>query len=198
MSGKRPAQTMRKKNGGRPMTTVTILSGSPSRVSKTNRVAEWVKEQLQRLGHTVYLVRLRDLPAEDLLYANDSSEPIAQTHEWIRQSKAIIVLSPVYKGSYTGILKAYLDLLPEKALKEKLVVPIVTGGTIAHLLALEYALKPIFSILGARTILHGVFILDWTLGHDDEGRIVLSDDLLSRMQEVIQAVSQLNEDRAVS
>ncbi|MEB3750249.1 NADPH-dependent FMN reductase [Geobacillus sp. FSL W8-0032] len=180
------------------MTTVTILSGSPSRVSKTNRVAEWVKEQLQRLGHTVYLVRLRDLPAEDLLYANDSSEPIAQTHEWIRQSKAIIVLSPVYKGSYTGILKAYLDLLPEKALKEKLVVPIVTGGTIAHLLALEYALKPIFSILGARTILHGVFILDWTLGHDDEGRIVLSDDLLSRMQEVIQAVSQLNEDRAVS
>jgi FMN reductase len=171
------------------MAVVTIVSGSPSHTSKTNQVAEWVKGQLQQLGHTVHFIRLRDLPAEDLLYARSSSDPIAQTHQWIHQSKAVIVLSPVYKGSYTGILKAYLDLLPEKAFAGKLIVPIVTGGTIAHLLAIEYALKPIFSILGAREILHGVFILDWTLGHDSEGRLVLSDDLLSRMEEVIHSVS---------
>lgn len=175
------------------MTTVAIISGSPSHTSKTNRVAEWVSEQLQQLGHTVHFIRLRDLPAEDLLYAHSSSEPIAETHDWIRQSRAVIALSPVYKGSYTGILKAYLDLLPEKAFAGKLVVPIVTGGTIAHLLALEYALKPIFSILGAREILHGVFILDWTLGHDDEGRLVFSDDLLSRMEEVIHSISHGSE-----
>ncbi len=110
------------------MTTVAIISGSPSHTSKTNRVAEWVSEQLQQLGHTVHFIRLRDLPAEDLLYAHSSSEPIAETHDWIRQSRAVIALSPVYKGSYTGILKAYLDLLPEKAFAGKLVVPIVTGG----------------------------------------------------------------------
>ncbi|MED4269319.1 NADPH-dependent FMN reductase [Geobacillus stearothermophilus] len=175
------------------MTTVAIISGSPSHASKTNRVAEWIKEQLQQYGHTVRFIRLRDLPAEDLLYANSSNGLIVQTHDWIRESRAVVVLSPVYKGSYTGILKAYLDLLPEKAFAGKLVVPIVTGGTIAHLLALEYALKPIFSILGAREILHGVFILDWTLGHDDEGRLVLSDDLSSRMEEVIRSISRLNE-----
>ncbi|EPR27855.1 MULTISPECIES: NADPH-dependent FMN reductase [Geobacillus] len=175
------------------MTTVAIISGSPSRASKTNRVAKWVSEQLQRIGHTVYFIRLRDLPAEDLLYAHSSSDSIVKTHDWIRQSRVVVVLSPVYKGSYTGILKAYLDLLPEKAFAGKLVVPIVTGGTIAHLLALEYALKPIFSILGAREILHGVFILDWTLGHDDEGRLVFSDDLLSRMEEVIHSISHGSE-----
>lgn len=110
------------------MTTVAIISGSPSRASKTNRVAEWVSEQLQRIGHTVYFIRLRDLPAEDLLYAHSSSDSIVKTHDWIRQSRVVVVLSPVYKGSYTGILKAYLDLLPEKAFAGKLVVPIVTGG----------------------------------------------------------------------
>ena len=53
-----------------------------------------------------------------------------------------------------------LDLLDEKALAGKVVLPIATGGSPAHLLALEYGLKPVLSALGARHILAGVYATD--------------------------------------
>ena len=53
-----------------------------------------------------------------------------------------------------------LDLLPERALEGKVVLPLATGGTVAHLLAVDYALKPVLSALKAQEILHGVFADD--------------------------------------
>ena len=58
------------------------------------------------------------------------------------------------------MLKAFFDLIPEKGLVDKVVLPIVTGGTIAHLLSLEYAFKPLFSVLGSQEIINGVYMVD--------------------------------------
>ncbi len=55
-------------------------------------------------------------------------------------------------------LKTLLDLLPERALQGKVVLPLATCGcTLAHLLAVDHALKPVLSALKAQEILHGVF-----------------------------------------
>ncbi|MDQ0896682.1 NAD(P)H-dependent oxidoreductase [Paenibacillus sp. V4I7] len=62
------------------------------------------------------------------------------------------------EASYTGVLKAFLDLLPQKGLECKVVLPLAVGGTISHLLAIDYALKPVLSALGARNILQGVYV----------------------------------------
>ena len=51
-------------------------------------------------------------------------------------------------------------MLPERALQGKVVLPLATGGTVAHLLAVDYALKPVLSALKAQEILHGVFADD--------------------------------------
>ena len=59
-----------------------------------------------------------------------------------------------------GALKTLLDLLPERALEGKIVLPLATGGTIAHMLAVDYALKPVLNALKAQEILHGVFADD--------------------------------------
>ena len=72
----------------------------------------------------------------------------------------MIVISPVYKASYTGVLKTFFDLIPEKGLSEKVILPIANGGSIAHLLSLEYAFKPLFSILNSQEILTGVYLID--------------------------------------
>ena len=72
----------------------------------------------------------------------------------------MLISTPVYKASFAGGLKAVLDLLDEKALAGKVVLPIATGGSPAHLLALEYGLKPVLSALGARHILAGVYATD--------------------------------------
>ncbi|OMD38844.1 hypothetical protein BSK52_18190 [Paenibacillus odorifer] len=72
----------------------------------------------------------------------------------------VAILTSIYKASYTGILKTYLDLLPQKALVDKRIVPIAIGGSLGHLLAIEYALKPVLSVLVATDILNTVYFLD--------------------------------------
>lgn len=171
------------------MATIILISGSPSKQSKTAKVANYLQKQLQERNHDAQCIHVRDLPAEDLLHAKFTSEAIRHTHELIERADAIIVLSPVYKGSYTGILKAFLDLLPEKAFANKIIAPVVTGGTIAHLLSIEYSLKPIFSILGAREILHGVFILDQAIEKDERGEITFQGDAKQRLEDLIRSIS---------
>src|SRR5699024_11441012 len=62
-------------------------------------------------------------------------------------------------SAYTGILKALLDLLPQDVFKSKVVLPIMLGGSYKHLLAIEYTLKPVISILKGNS-LNGVYIVD--------------------------------------
>ena len=78
--------------------------------------------------------------------------------------------TPIYKAAYSGLLKSFLDLLPQDGLRGKVVLPLATGGSSAHLLALDYALKPVLGALGARHILDAVFATDdqFDLGADQQ------------------------------
>ena len=95
-----------------------------------------------------------------LLYARFDSPALKTFTEQLQQADGLIVATPVYKAAYSGALKTLLDLLPERALQGKVVLPLATGGTVAHLLAVDYALKPVLSALKAQEILHGVFADD--------------------------------------
>jgi hypothetical protein len=66
----------------------------------------------------------------------------------------------VYKASYSGLVKVFLDLLPQAGPAGKTVLPLVTGGSLAHMLAMDYALRPVLSALGARHVVPGAFLLD--------------------------------------
>ena len=65
----------------------------------------------------------------------------------------------MYKAAYTGLLKSFLDLLPQYALAGKTVLPLVTGGTPAHVLTVDYALRPVLASMGAH-VGQGYFLLD--------------------------------------
>jgi FMN reductase len=75
----------------------------------------------------------------------------------VAEADAIVIATPVYKASYTGILKAFLDLLPQDGLKDKLVLPLATGGSQSHLLALDYALRPVLQALDARQVFTSIY-----------------------------------------
>ena len=60
-------------------------------------------------------------------------------------------------------------MLPERALADKVVLPVATGGSPAHLLALDYALKPVLGALKAQDMLQGVYA--------DDSQIVWQDDM---------------------
>jgi FMN reductase len=55
------------------------------------------------------------------------------------------------------LLKVFLDLLPQDGLAGKLVLPVATGGSQSHMLALDYALRPVLASLGPRHILPSIY-----------------------------------------
>lgn len=71
-----------------------------------------------------------------------------------------MVATLVYKAAYSGLLNVFLDLLPQTALKHKTVLPLATGGSLHHMLALDYALGPVLQSLSAQHILPGVYATD--------------------------------------
>ena len=132
---------------------VITLSGSPHFPSRSSSLLEYAREKLNGLDVEVYHWNLQNFAPEDLLYARFDSPALKTFTEQLQQADGLIVATPVYKAAYSGALKTLLDLLPER-------VPLTTGGTVAHLLAVDYALKPVLSALKAQEILHGVFADD--------------------------------------
>jgi FMN reductase len=142
------------------MTTILALSGSPSGASRTVAAARSALDLLAARGYEVRHVAVRDLPATELLTADIRHPKIHQVLTEVAEADGIIVATPIYKASYTGVIKALLDLLPQHGLRGKAVLPLATGGTLAHLLAVDYALRPVLTALGARHVVPGTFLLD--------------------------------------
>lgn len=157
------------------MASVLIITASPSRVSRTAALAGSVGERLAREGHDVRFLSVRDLPPGALLSADTSDPHVAEAVREVIGAEALIVATPIYKASYSGLLKVFLDLLPQSALQGKLVLPLATGGTIAHLLAIDYSLRPVLVSLGARHITTGRFVLDTHIDHTTGGPVLVDD-----------------------
>jgi len=143
------------------------IVGSPSAESRSASLLEQVRSRLRPIASSFQVVAVRELPADALVLGLAANQAIRQALAAIADADVVIVATPIYKASYSGVLKAFLDLLPADALRGKTVLPMATGGSVSHLLALEYALKPVLAALGARDILDAVFATDAQLQRSD-------------------------------
>ena len=75
--------------------------------------------------------------------------PARRVIEAIEEADALVVGSPVYKGSYTGLFKHLFDLIPPTALVNKPVAIAATGGGARHALVVEHAFRPLFGFFNA-------------------------------------------------
>ncbi|MEM9907158.1 MAG: NADPH-dependent FMN reductase [Cyanobacteria bacterium P01_D01_bin.44] len=164
------------------MHDILAIAGSPSRSSRSSAVLAHSKEVLEAQGLQVETFTMRDIKPEDLVFANFESLDLKRFIDLVEAANGIMIATPVYKATYTGILKALLDLLPQSAFSDKTLLPIATGGTITHLLSLEYSMKPLFAVLGATHIQRGVFIVDAQMQRLEAGGIQLDDDIEARLQ----------------
>ena len=146
---------------------VVSIGGSPSLRSRSGVLLERSRQWLQDRGVEVVTFQVRDFPAEDLLHARFDSPHVQHFQQLVAQADGLIVSTPVYKASFSGALKTLLDLLPERALAHKIVLPIATGGSIAHMLAVDYALKPVLSALKAQETLQGIFADDSQIAYGE-------------------------------
>ncbi|MGQ9837006.1 MAG: NADPH-dependent FMN reductase [Cyanobacteriota bacterium] len=172
------------------MPDILLLSGSPSASSRSEAVLHHAAGILSNLGLTTQFVSVRDLPPEDLVLAKFDSPQLKQIQEKVAQAAGIVISAPVYKASYPGVFKALLDLLDQDALTGKVILPIATAGTLAHLLAIDFAMKPVLTVMGATHILKGVYILSSQLQFDAAGTLQLEPDIEERLQVGIQALVQ--------
>ncbi|MEU0969133.1 NADPH-dependent FMN reductase [Streptomyces sp. NPDC005917] len=171
------------------MATVLSVSGSPSASSRTARLLRHLDQRLTAHGHEVIQLDVRTVPADALLGADFRHPAIVEATELFARADGIVVGTPVYKASYSGVLKALLDLLPQYALTGKTVLPLATGGSIAHVLAIDYALRPVLSSMGAAHIVQGWFTLDKDITVREDGTLALAPAVVEALTPIVDQFS---------
>jgi FMN reductase len=176
------------------MPKILLVSGSPAERARSNSLLAYAAQKLEASGFEVKTVGLRDFPADDLVLAKYDSPSFSAWKKDVEEASALIIATPVYKASLTGGLKALLDVLPQSAFRNKTLLPIATGGTAGHLLAIDFAIKPILSTLGASDIHQGVFVVDSQFRWLEGGGFELDADVQERLNSAFNRLeAQVNE-----
>ncbi|WP_426115526.1 NADPH-dependent FMN reductase [Massilia sp. PWRC2] len=169
--------------------SVLLIGGSPAPTSSGARLLHHIGERLASHGHQCSRLQVRDLPAGALLHADFADPAIVRALALVAAADAVVVATPVYKAAYSGILKAFLDLLPQDGLEGKLVLPIATGGSQSHMLALDYALRPVLASLSARFILPSIYTTSDQLRWHAEHGLSLDEAIAVRVARGVEQLS---------
>lgn len=151
---------------------VAVVVGNPKPRSRTYQAAHLVAERLA--GQPADLsIDLTDVGAA-LLDWTDAG--VADLVAAVQASSLVVVASPTYKASYTGLLKLFLDHFAGGSLAGVTAVPVMLGGHWKHGLAADVLLKPVLVELGATCPTAGLFLLDaeWDTGPALESWLELS------------------------
>jgi FMN reductase len=135
---------------------VVVVVGNPRLGSRTRQAAEHVAERLTGAPPTA-VVELAELgPA--LFEQGDPSVQAAK--DTVRGASLLIVATPTYKATYTGLLKLFLDQLDAGELGGTPTVALMLGGNDRHALAGELTLKPVLTEIGCSCPAPALFLLD--------------------------------------
>lgn len=89
------------------------ISGSPSLQSRSGWLLDAARERLATRAQQYVPIAVRELPAEALLHARFDDPAIRAALATVARADVVIVATPIYKAAYSGLLKAFLDLLPQ-------------------------------------------------------------------------------------
>ncbi|HEX5073826.1 MAG TPA: NAD(P)H-dependent oxidoreductase [Gemmatimonadaceae bacterium] len=147
--------------GDMSATTLNVvgISGSPGARSKSRTLLERVLIALSDRGANATLIDLATLPADALLGRRRADE-VERALGSVSQASIVVASTPVYRATYSGLLKTFFDLLPLDGLAGKTAIAIATGGSSAHQLVIDHGLRPLFASVGAVTTPTGVYGTD--------------------------------------
>ncbi|MFF8998710.1 CE1759 family FMN reductase [Streptomyces achromogenes] len=145
---------------------LAVVSAGLSTPSSTRLLADRLAAAVHR--HTpvdVRVVEVRDL-AVGIAHASTNGFPskeLAAAQGAVAEADGLIVVTPVFSASYSGLFKSFFDVLERDALAGKPVLIAATGGSARHSLVLEHALRPLFAHLRAVVVPTGVYAAseDW-------------------------------------
>jgi FMN reductase len=141
----------------------TVVIGNPKLASRTATVGAAVAKKVT--GADPALIELGSLTG-GLLSWGDPDVAVAKAS--VLASDLLVFASPVYKASYTGLLKAFLDQFARDELAAAATVPVMVGAGAAHALAVETQLRPVLVEIGASCPTRGIYVLESELDQLDE------------------------------
>ncbi|MET8946641.1 CE1759 family FMN reductase [Streptomyces sp. NPDC004542] len=145
---------------------LVVVSAGLSVPSSTRLLADRLaKTTAERTAAEVRVIELRDLAVE-IAHNFTNGFPgraLADALDAVAAADGVIVVSPVFTASYSGLFKSFFDVLDQDALAGKPVLIAATGGTARHSLVLEHALRPLFAYLRAVVVPTAVYAAseDW-------------------------------------
>jgi len=159
------------------MTSIVVISAGLSVPSSTRILADSLGTAVQRrladLGQdsTVDVIELRDLAhlVTDNALTGFPTGALADAVRRVAAADAVVAVTPVYTGSYSGLFKMFLDVLDDGVLEGKPVLIAATAGTARHSLVLEFALRPVFAYLRADVVPTAVFAASSDFGATGTG-----------------------------
>lgn len=141
--------------------TVAVVVGNPKPASRTLEAATYVARELA--GREPDLVIDLAVLGPSVL---DWADPeVARLVDLVGKAGLVVAASPTYKGTYTGLLKLFLDRFAGGTGLTGVAVPLLLGASPAHSLAPELTLRPVLTEIGATVPGRGLFVLDKQ--HDD-------------------------------
>lgn len=176
---------------------ILIISGSPTLKSRSSALLDYAQQWLSEYDLVSHRVSVNEFDANVLLKAEFQHFQVQDFIDKVNKADGIVIASPVYQSSYSGVLKSVIDLLPQGAFANKTVLPIMSGGSECHQLALDYAFKPLLATLKAEEIMSGIYISDKQSQYSERThQYIFSDEIIERINNNLQVFYQsLNKNR---
>ncbi len=151
-----------KANMTRPLRLVAV-SGGLQRPSKAAALAEYLMDLIaDEVLCEQHLVELGQLAPQlaGATWRSHLPETVERELAAVEQADIVVVATPVFRGSYTGLFKHFFDFIDQDALIDKPILLAATGGSERHALMIDHQLRPLFSFFQARTLPLGVYATD--------------------------------------
>lgn len=152
--------------------TAVGISGSPSPQSKSRALLEHALARLRERGVEGSVIDLADLDANALLGRHPDGD-VQRALAMVEHAAIVVASTPVYRATYTGLLKVFFDLFPQRALEGKVAVGIATGAAGVHRVAVDQGLRPLFASVNAEPTPTGIYATDAELASPDQRAKVL-------------------------
>jgi FMN reductase len=158
----------------RHLAVVTAGLGNPSSTRLlADRLSAAATRALEASGEPVLVdvIELRPLAhaLADSMLTGFASGGLAEAVEQVRRADALIAVTPVFSASYSGLFKSFFDVLDPDSLTGIPVLIGATAGTARHSLALDHAVRPLFTYLRAMIVPTGVFAATEDFGSSAAG-----------------------------
>ena len=161
------------------MRTLVIVNAGLSNPSTTKQVAESIAAATTRQvtaageGLQVHTVDLRVLASDlaSFMTTYMPTEALVDAQRAVTGADALIVATPVFQGSYSGLFKMFFDSLDTESINDMPTIIAATAGSARHSMVLDFALRPLMTFLHAMVMPTGVFQATEDFGTPEGARI---------------------------